>query len=341
MTSYTVYHVYLRSQVIGREYTVPKIVYYLTIDHLPGGNTMAWSKRKVTVCLLIAALVLSLAGCMNTSYDQGLNVTEADNLKVLITEPDVLVIDARSPEDYGKGHLQGAVNLPPSELTVGTPVPGMIAPKAQVEKILGQNGISNTTKLYIYDNNGSVNASRLWWVLKTYGHEKAFVINNGETAVVASGLPLTAEASSITPTLYTAKEMDSQMIASLEEVKAITEGTSQAKLVDVRTQVEFDEGAIPNAILYPHTKNLYKDGTFRSAQDIYLNYKDLGLNREDEIVLYCKTSFRATMTALLLNEAGFTNVKVYDGAWSEWSETGLPQAGKPAGVAAPTVQDAS
>lgn len=302
---------------------------------------MAWSKRKVTGCLLIGALILSLAGCMSTSYDQGVHVTEAEKLKTVISEPDVVVIDARSPEDYGKGHLQGAINLPPSELTVGTPVSGLIAPKAQVEKVLGEQGISNSTKLYIYDNNGGVNGSRLWWVLKVYGHEQVFVINNGETAVVAAGLPLTADVPARTQAAYTAKDKNPLMIASLDEVKAITEGTSQAKLLDVRTLAEFDEGAIPEALLYPHTKNLYKDGTFRSARDIYLNYKDLGLNREDEIILYCKTSFRATMTALLLNEAGYTNVKVYDGAWAEWSESGLPQTGKPAEDVAPTAQDAS
>ncbi len=302
---------------------------------------MARLKVKAITFLLITALILSLAGCMNTSYDQGLHVAEAKELKALMAEPGVLVIDARSPEDYVKGHLQGAVNLPPSELTVSVPVPGTIAPQAQVEKVLGENGISRDTTLYLYDNNNGVNASRLWWVLGVYGHKQVFVINNGEAAVVASGLPLTTDVPVRTPVTYTVQEGNPQLLASVDEVKAIADGSSKAKLLDVRTQAEFDEGAIPGAILYPHTKNLYKDGTFRSAQDIYLDYKELGLNREDEIVLYCKTSFRATMTALLLNEAGFTNVKVYDGAWEEWSQLGLPQAGKPAGPAVPTVQDAS
>ncbi len=302
---------------------------------------MARLKLKVFVFLLITVLILSLAGCMNTSYEQGLHVAEAGVLKAEISNPGVLVIDARSPEDYAKGHLQGAVNMPPSQLTVSVPVPGTIAPQAQVEKVLSENGINRDTKLYIYDNNSGVNASRLWWTLSVYGHKQVFVINNGETAVVAAGLPLTTDVPVRTSVTYTGQERNTKMIASLDEVKAVAEGKSKAKLVDVRSQAEFDEGAIPNAILYPHTKNLYADGTFRSAQDIYLNYKDLGLNREDEIILYCKTSFRATMTALLLNEAGFTNVKVYDGAWEEWSQLGLPQAGKPEGQVVPTVQDAS
>jgi thiosulfate/3-mercaptopyruvate sulfurtransferase len=55
-----------------------------------------------------------------------------------------------------------------------------------------------------------------------------------------------------------------------------------------------------------------------SSRDIGLFYKDLGLEKDETIILYCKTSFRATQTAALLQEAGYKNVKVYDGAWLEW-----------------------
>lgn len=302
---------------------------------------MLKAKWKLSSLLLAVVLAVSLAGCVNTSYESGIHVAEASVLKTLAADPAVVVIDARSPEDYAKGHLQGAVNLPPAKLTVSTPVEGSIAPKAQVESVMGQLGIGRDSQLYIYDNNGGVNASRIWWVLSAYGHERVHVINNGETAVVATGLPLTTEVPARQATSYTADELHGDMVADLATVKAASEGVSGAKLLDVRTQAEYDEGAIPGAILYPHIKNLYKDGTFRSARDIYLDYTDLGLDRDDEIIVYCKTSFRAAQTALLLKEAGYTHVKVYDGAWTEWSQAGLPVTGAPTDMAAPTAQDAS
>ncbi|GKT30917.1 hypothetical protein ADUPG1_001750, partial [Aduncisulcus paluster] len=65
-----------------------------------------------------------------------------------------------------------------------------------------------------------------------------------------------------------------------------------------------------------------------SGRTIELNYKDLGFDKDDEIILYCKSSFRAAQTAVLLEEAGYSNVKVYDGAWLEWSSQGMPSEEK-------------
>jgi thiosulfate/3-mercaptopyruvate sulfurtransferase len=55
-----------------------------------------------------------------------------------------------------------------------------------------------------------------------------------------------------------------------------------------------------------------------SSRDLGLFYKEAGLNKEDTIIVYCKSSFRATQTVALLQEAGYENLKVYDGAWLEW-----------------------
>ena len=202
----------------------------------------------------------------------------------------------------------------------------MLAPKETIETVLSAKGISNTSKIYIYDNNGGVFAGRLWWVLKVYGHETVKVINNGEKAIVNAGLNLTLDVPSVESSTYVAKDAKSEMIATIDEVLSVVEGTSKATIVDVRSKAEFDEGAIPTAILYPHTKNLYTDGSFKSSRDTYIDYHDLGLERDEAIILYCKTSFRATQTLLVLEEAGFTNVKVYDGAWSEWSVKDVPKA---------------
>ena len=98
------------------------------------------------------------------------------------------------------------------------------------------------------------------------------------------------------------------------------------------------QGVCSFAINY--TENLYKDGAFKSKRTIELNYKDLGLNKDDEIILYCKSSFRATQTAALLMEAGFEKVKVYDGAWLEWQNQGMPKK-ESAPKVVPTEQDAS
>ena len=277
------------------------------------------TKKKMALKLLVLMLVLAsiLVSCTNdTKYPGTMNVVEATQALV---EPGVVVIDARGEEAYNKGHLEGAVCVSPTELVVETPTPMTLASKAQIEAVLSSKGISNDDTIYVYDDNGGVSAGRIWWTLKVYGHDQVMIVNGGANAIVAAKLPLTTEKTVREATTYTASEAKTDWIASYEEVLAVTENPdSEVILLDVRSLAEYEEGYIKGAKLYPHTQNLYKDGTFMSSRDLRLFYKDFGIDLDDTVIVYCKSSFRATQTVALLQEAGYKNLKVYDGAWLEW-----------------------
>lgn len=281
--------------------------------------------KKRIFLLLSLLMVLLLASCaVNTSYPGTVNIVEASKvLEDMKSDPKVVVIDARGQESYDKGHLEGSICLSPTELVTDNPVEMSIAPKNQIEKVLSSKGISNESIIYIYDNNQGVSASRIWWTLKVYGHEKAMVVNNGEKALVAAKAPLTAEATMLEAAVYSAKEADNSMIASYDEVAALANTPSEGTIIlDVRSQAEYDAGHIPGAVLYPHSRNLYRDGSFMSSRDLGLFYKEEGIEKTDNIIIYCKSSFRATQTYALLQEAGYENLKIYDGAWLEWEAKG-------------------
>ncbi|PKM55715.1 Sulfurtransferase [Petrocella atlantisensis] len=301
---------------------------------------MTITARRLIAIVGTFILMMSFVGCNKTSYDQNENIIEANLLKERLSDVETIVIDARSQEDYEKGHMVGAIHLAPEALTVSEPVPGLIAPLETVEAVLSSKGIKNDSKIYIYDNKEGIYAARLWWVLKIHGHQDVKVINNGEKAIVQNGFELTLDVPEITPSTYQAAPMDESMIATMEDVLRVVEGESEGVIIDTRSMAEYDEGAVPGAILFPHTKNLYTDGSFKSPRDVYLDYNDLGIKREDAVIVYCKSSVRATQTALLLKEAGFTDVKVYDGAWLEWSTKDTPKTEKSEEVV-PSTQDAS
>lgn len=282
--------------------------------------------KQATLFIIVVVLLLATVACNQTAYTSSANIVEASEMTAMMANPDTVVIDARPAEDYAKGHLKGAISLTPDLISVNEPVPNLIAPAEQVATVLGEHGIGNQTTVLIYDNNQGVSAGRIWWVLKTYGHAQVKVVNNGEAAITKAGLSMTQDIPAVTAVTYTAGVLNDAIYATQAEVIAAIEGTMPAIILDVRSAEEFAEGAIPNARLYPHTKNLYTDGSFKSAQNIWLDYHDLGLNRDDAIIVYCKTSFRASQTILLLTEAGFTNVQVYDGAWVEWSAEEAPAA---------------
>jgi len=279
--------------------------------------------KKISVLLIVMLLITSLISCNDTTFDDALNVIEAEAVGKVYLDNSVIVIDARGEEAYAEAHLKNAICLSPSDLTVDKPVTATVAPKAKVERVLSAKGISNDSTVYIYDDNGGVSAFRIWWTMKLYGHDDVKVINGGFKAMVKAELKGTTEVTELEPTDYVANDADASMIIDFESLQAITEDPeTDVKIIDVRSIAEYDAGSIPGAILYPHSRNMYSDGTFMSDRDMLLFYSDKGIKKEDELVLYCKSSFRATQTMALLQEAGYENIRIYDGAWLEWEAMG-------------------
>ena len=90
-------------------------------------------------------------------------------------------------------------------------------------------------------------------------------------------------------------------------------------LIDTRTKEEFNAGTIPSSVNIDYISNNYNDGTFKSVRDIQIMYLGNGLKPEMSTILYCKTSIRGAETFAALWNAGYRNIKLYDGAWLEWS----------------------
>lgn len=87
---------------------------------------------------------------------------------------------------------------------------------------------------------------------------------------------------------------------SQEEAAEIMASGQEIQIVDVRTQKEFDEAHIPGAISLP-------------IEDIREGKLELLPNKEQEILIYCRTGRRAEDASQLLGEAGYTNVKEFGG----------------------------
>ncbi|HYE11346.1 MAG TPA: rhodanese-like domain-containing protein [Patescibacteria group bacterium] len=294
------------------------------------------SLSKVLLLMLIASFIISAAGCSTTNAaDEGQYIIEAKEAAGYIGKQGAVIVDMQKPEEYAKAHIKGAVNIALPEIVINTPVPNMLAPKAQIENLLGSKGIGNETMVIIYDNNKNMEAARLWWTLRIYGHDNAKVVSGGFNALQTVKLEMTTEAPAVTAVKYIAKDMEASMIATIDEVKAhVNQPEKNVILLDTRTKEEFDQGTIPGSILFDFNENNYKDGTYKKIVDTKIQYIEKNITPDKTVIMYCKTSVRAAQTYLALYNAGYRNMKVYDGAWLEWEASTKPQAA-PAEAAAP------
>jgi thiosulfate/3-mercaptopyruvate sulfurtransferase len=49
----------------------------------------------------------------------------------------------------------------------------------------------------------------------------------------------------------------------------------------------------------------------------------MGFNASHEVAVYCRSGMRAAHTYVVLRNAGFSRVRLYDGSWQEWSTTSM------------------
>lgn len=291
-------------------------------------------KRLILFSLvLMVSIALAVSGCgsANTGSPRGI-IIDAKEAAGLIGQDGVVLVDMQTSYEYQENHIKGAVNIAREDITVNQPVPNMLAPKEKIEEVLGRNGIKNSSTVIIYDNTGNMDAARLWWTLMGYGHEKIKVVSGGLNALKGAGLTLTGEETKISLAVYTAQPFNSGILASMDEVKAqVYNPQKSVVILDTRTIEEYDEGRIPGAVLLDFNENNFPDGTYKPVQHIKIQYLEKGVKPDKTIIMYCKTSIRATQTALALYDAGYTNLKIYDGAWLEWSGNSANPVEKPSG----------
>ncbi len=301
--------------------------------------------RKIPWILTVLSVLLFVS-CGPDFAENGNSIIEADEAVGMIGDTGVVLVDTQKANFYQMEHAAGAVNIGRADIVVNEPYPNMVGTKQQIEQVLGSKGISNDTTVLIYDTNKNMDSARLWWTMLAYGHspDRVKVISGGLEALRAAGASIDSDKVSVTSVSYTAKDFDDSMMVGLNEVKAqVNSPDANTCIIDTRTIEEFQEGTIPGSIHYNFENNNFGDGTFRPVQQIRINYLELGVEPDDTVMMFCKTSIRGAQTYLALYNAGYRNLKLYDAAWVEWSsKPSLPvQKPEATGAPVPTVQDGS
>lgn len=264
-------------------------------------------------------------------------IINSDELMELHSNQELVLIDARNGKeakaDYAKEHLDGAIhvdlNLQLSDIKDAAnggrhPLPSV----NQFAKTLAELGISEESHVVVYDDlNGANAASRLWWMLRSIGHEKVQVLNGGFQTAIKNGF--LANDKVVLPNKVESYPADKWLLpmATIEDVEAVSKMEGYA-VIDVRESYRYNgesepidpiAGHIPGAINIPLANNLDENGLFRSPEDLKEYYQAI-LQTKDAVqtIVHCGSGVTACHTILAMEYAGLEIPKLYVGSWSEW-----------------------
>jgi thiosulfate/3-mercaptopyruvate sulfurtransferase len=234
---------------------------------------------------------------------------------------------------FDKGHITGAIAWN-WQTQLQDSVRRDLIEKSELERLLGDSGITKDTAILLYGDNNNWFAAYAFWQLKYYGHQDVRLINGGRKKWVAEGLLLTTEPTVVQAVTYRAIYPDESIRARKEHIFEILGKRRRGELVDVRSVDEFTgkilappglsetalrAGHIPGAANIPWAQAANDDGTFKSYEELKALYGSKGIDGADETIAYCRIGERSSHTWFVLKYLlGYQNVRNYDGSWTEW-----------------------
>ena len=256
-----------------------------------------------------------------------------DNVRIVESNEDPLL--------YPSGHIPGAVEVDWVK-DLNDPLRRDYLGKAGFEALASRIGITPETTVVFYGDKSNWWATYALWVFELFDHSNAVIMDGGRLKWVEEGRELTREKPTVTATSYRAPERDDSQIRAFRD--GVLEHTqSDGQLVDVRSPAEFSgeklhmegypqEGAvrgghIPGADNVPWSRAANEDGTFKTAEELRAIYQEeIGLDPASATIAYCRIGERSSHTWFVLtNLLGFSDVRNYDGSWTEWGNSvGLP-----------------
>lgn len=249
--------------------------------------------------------------------------------------------DRTGREEYLRGHIPGAVFLDvDTELSShyrGGPGRHPIPRADLFEEAMARAGIGAETYVIAYDDRGGAAAARLWWLLRYFGHDQVSLLDGGIAQWLAEGRPLETRVPTFPPSSFLPRARP-EMVVSKDTVNQLRHDP-RALVLDARVPeryrgevepLDVRAGHIPGAQNVPIAGNLRSatDLRFLSAEELRGRYEKLGVGKAERIVTYCGSGINACQTVFALTLAGFTNARLYEGSWSDWSRDASLPIGK-------------
>jgi thiosulfate/3-mercaptopyruvate sulfurtransferase len=259
----------------------------------------------------------------------------AIQLKEILTQEKIVLLDA-TMAPIGSGQELIAEFIPGSirfdfdhEICdQHSDLPHMLPTPAQFAHQVSALGVSNDSRVVIYDRVGMFAAPRAWWMFRVMGHENVQVLDGGLAAWKQAGYEVAENLDKPGHSGYFNATFQSHLSVGREDVK-VALNDKKTGVLDARSAGRFSGnepeprpnllcGHMPGAFNIPFTQVL-NEGRMKSRNELEAVFSK---HEGKRLLFSCGSGVTACILALGAEIAGFTNWAVYDGSWAEWGRVG-------------------
>ena len=308
---------------------------------------MFFHKNTQKLFSLVATLLL-ISACTGKTAQPGTLIGVDAELGTLVTtgwlsehldDPDLVVLDCSvlveldetggmrtvsGRSSYQSGHIPSAgfADLTGDLSDLDSPYEFALLTPEQFSDVMGKLGISDDSRVVLYDAGTSAWAARVWWMLRWIGFDRVALLDGGLGAWTAEGRPLSTE-----PANRPARKLTTlsrpELIADRDEVFAAIDDHS-VKLIDALPESHFRgdfilyerAGHIPGASNVPASALLDEAGHYRPQNELAALFDG---DHNSRAITYCGGGISASSNAFIMTRLGYTDVAVYITSLQEWA----------------------
>lgn len=254
-----------------------------------------------------------------------------------LNEPSLIILDATLAKPKATGEVPNQdLQIPGAKFfdidnsfsNRSIDLPHMMCDPIQFQKEAQKLGINQNSQVIIYDCHGVYSSPRAWWMLKSMGMENVSVLNGGLPEWINKGyqteekVETSYKTGNCVPDFETSCFWNSkQVLQSIDDPNVVVldaRSYGRFKAADPEPRAGLRGGHIPHSKSLPFTEVV--DGTrMKEIDELKMIFDKLNIQNK-KLVFTCGSGLTACIILLAAHLAGYEDLAVYDGSWSEWGQ---------------------
>lgn len=213
---------------------------------------------------------------------------------------------------WQKGHVPNAGFLDLRDELSGpwkrSPLEFNLPSEKQFGQAMSQKGVNRSSFVVLYSAQHPMWATRVWWMLRAFGHDDVVVMDGGWDKWVAEGRPTSIEACHYAPTKFESSKRSTLFVDKIEVQKAL--GAPENILLNALSRKQHAgqgihygrPGRIPGSACVPISALVQRGvPTFQPIDVMRAAFDEVGVRHDQRVITYCGSGIAGSCSAFALS----------------------------------------